>query len=771
NLRLLTANSRWALAASLPGTPAKLFLISLPERRDCPDANSGGGGGSAGSSDVHPFASPVAYPLHWLLDTDRPDDPIRMLESADMAALSDTHVMAAAPPSPQEDDGGEALELDDQDMDNYGGAPPRMLFLPPDIGHFHCTSAAPEIYLKSSARISDNRVLLTGTRRNPVTGSFSTWLAVHHWRGNRLLFERGYPRSIWPDAAALIRSHGMRPLPTANPLALTFNPSALNLIPSGSGSSNNASLTSLPGSNLASATAAHFIGNGHGHNGEQGGNVLITNLCDDTGPDLLAWLKFGELIVIDLKDGSIRYHFHHDMPSIGMFRPIVGSLYMLVDNGWRLLLDAATGWWQVRQGDDPYAEYELAGPDRLVMLRHGKLSLVEFGAESRAWADHRPSLRSVFGAFRSTIYPTADYFLYSGLPYAYDGVALAWSFEDTQRAGPCFAEAIDPSVVRAREVAQKAQAYPNFALAIPYRAFKEANCQTKQQQTGFPRVQLLILLDGDGRSIIWNDESITYHVNDIFDNILYASRIKIAVLFTHDQPLPYMDNSGGYKYFRYNAMHEPGAWNSVFLSVKYAVYKWFYFALGTIVVDSIMGTALFVYRIPLYHAELSASDQKTVSSLQTLVRITNAILVMDAIVFGGFAIWFGMTAREMRRHAEGRDCFIKASGTHCTALHCIKSYAHTDRIQFAVFTGLACITYVVLVVWTVVLSASHDFLSPLSVITADITFDTIYVVRAFLFLFALGVRWPKAKKASMYRQLDGMGNMHHYPAPTRPIQA
>jgi hypothetical protein len=118
---------------------------------------------------------------------------------------------------------------------------------------------------------------------------------------------------------------------------------------------------------------------------------------------LLAWLKFGELIVIDLKDGSIRYHFHHDMPSIGVFRPIVGSLYMLVDNGWRLLLDAATGWWQVRSNDDLYAEYELAGSNRLVMLRQGRLSFVEFAPEPQALIEQRSSLRSVFGALRSYI--------------------------------------------------------------------------------------------------------------------------------------------------------------------------------------------------------------------------------------------------------------------------------------------------------------------------------------------------------------------------------
>ncbi|KAI8051040.1 hypothetical protein BDF22DRAFT_694504 [Syncephalis plumigaleata] len=553
HLRLLTANSHWALAASLAGAPTKLYLISLPELdtgiNDDITRNTT-------SLDHLPFGTPIAYPLDWILDTDQPDDPIQRLESADMAVLSDTHVMVRIPITVERsatpcaimvwrlsdrrltrrllfrrrnadplhlldrwlifrkfDDhlqkdidficelnnherdhvdnrarssnitdnaallevdqqhllhenanenanDEEVLELDEQEINNYGGYPPRMLFLPPDIGHFHCTSASisessiesrnevsstntdtincvpliycchvvernqlqwslmslqssratvlhssivhtfeQEIYLKSSMRISDNRVLLTGTRRNAITGSFSTWLAVHHWKTNRLLFERGYPRSIWPDAATLIRSHGMRPLSTVHTLNATINSSTHSL----SLSNNNASHTSLPGPAFNSMLTSHFIGNGHGHDSDHHGNTLITSLCQDTGPDLLAWLKFGELIVIDLKDGSIRYHFHHDMPSIGVFRPIVGSLYMLVDNGWRLLLDAATGWWQVIPNDDIYAEYELAGSNRLVMLRQGRLSFVEFAPEAQALMGQRSPLRSVFGALRSYI--------------------------------------------------------------------------------------------------------------------------------------------------------------------------------------------------------------------------------------------------------------------------------------------------------------------------------------------------------------------------------
>ncbi|KAI9598844.1 hypothetical protein BDF19DRAFT_431572 [Syncephalis fuscata] len=352
-------------------------------------------------------------------------------------------------------------EFDEQEIDNYGGCPPRMMYLPPDVGHFHCTSAtianalnnphikrnelkynAPliyccntlernqlrwslvclrsgkaivlhssvcriyeqEVYLKSTIRISDSRVLLTGARRDPITGCFSTWLAVHHWENNRLLFERGYPRSVRPDAATLIRSHSMEPSSNTGSLSPTINTSTLNLV-----SEINTSYASLSGSIFTTNSTTHLNGIGtsvnatHSYSMSSSSNRLITSQCQDTGPDLLAWRQIGELMIIDLNDGSIRYHFHHDKPSIGVFRPVVGSLYMLVDDDWRLLLDAATGWRQVYLENDPYAGYKLAGSGRLMAFRQGRLSLVEFEAETRALVDQRSSLRSVFGVLRSCV--------------------------------------------------------------------------------------------------------------------------------------------------------------------------------------------------------------------------------------------------------------------------------------------------------------------------------------------------------------------------------
>ncbi|KAI8051039.1 hypothetical protein BDF22DRAFT_745240 [Syncephalis plumigaleata] len=432
-----------------------------------------------------------------------------------------------------------------------------------------------------------------------------------------------------------------------------------------------------------------------------------------------------------------------------------------------------------------------------------------------------------------TMHPTSDYFLYNGSPYTYSGVALVWEFENDKT---CSMQTVNTTSIQLRKLVKLVQAYPNFAISIKYNAFKEAGCTTdlqvntamnklatQLQQAGFPKIQLLILLNNDGRYIIWNDESIAYHVNSIFNGVLYSSPIKIVAVNIYENTLPYLANTDRYKLFRYDVEHERGAWNRVFLSIGYTCYKWIYFGLlllallyacarvarlhelrmlerdlllvafiitiiycvafltrlpfmsdlftyqtdvcnllskipldlilwhwsnvgkklfsrkaimclqGTIVVDSIMSIALFLYRIPLYHVELSLSDETAANSLLTLVRITKAILVMDGIIFGAFAIWFGMTAREMKRHAEGRGCFIK----------------------FAIFTSLACLTYILLVIWiTILASSDQTLLTPVSVVTADIAFNTIYVIRALLFLFVLGIRWPKTKNAEMYLSIS-----------------
>jgi hypothetical protein len=383
---------------------------------------------------------------------------------------------------------GHTAQLGDQDIDNYGGFLPRVMYLAPDVGHLHCTEAsrfflplrkfegtstvantsqqqssivgqgtltlsrasthhrklgsasnasAPliyrcsvidnhilrwslvrldsdqtpvlcsgrcrsyeqEVYLKPSMRVSDARVLLTGARRDPSTGCFSTWLALHDIVENRLIFERSYSRSIRPDVVHLIYSHRtdrhtkapenmipMHILPTMH----TSSPN-LGTVPLMSASSH-----ALVGTSMASMQF-YYRSSSRPSNTRQ-------SLPGDPGPDLLVLIQLGELLVVDLEDGSIRYHFHHDMPSIGTFQPVIGPLHMLVDDdGWRLMLDATSGWCHVYENGDPYSGYELAGPDRLVSLHNDRLYIIEFGIAPSTAVPKCPIFRKVWNALRKRL--------------------------------------------------------------------------------------------------------------------------------------------------------------------------------------------------------------------------------------------------------------------------------------------------------------------------------------------------------------------------------
>ncbi|KAI9598842.1 hypothetical protein BDF19DRAFT_431567 [Syncephalis fuscata] len=88
-----------------------------------------------------------------------------------------------------------------------------------------------------------------------------------------------------------------------------------------------------------------------------------------------------------------------------------------------------------------------------------------------------------------------------------------------------------------------------------------------------------------------------------------------------------------------------------------------------IALDLFMNVALLVCRAFMYHVELYTNNKALTDSLTTLVNATKAMLLMDVIILGGFAIWFGMTALDLRKHTEGRTHFINVSNTlRCTAL-------------------------------------------------------------------------------------------------------
>ncbi|KAI9598843.1 hypothetical protein BDF19DRAFT_462905 [Syncephalis fuscata] len=182
-----------------------------------------------------------------------------------------------------------------------------------------------------------------------------------------------------------------------------------------------------------------------------------------------------------------------------------------------------------------------------------------------------------------TLYSTSDYFLYRTPYYRYQGIALFWRFQNTNSTEKCKIESINNLDPYIQKLSKMALAYPNFAVAINYNDFEEAGCTNKQQvntainslsnqlkQVNFPGVELLILLDGDGRIITWNDESIAYNVNPIFDDVLRFSPIKVTSLYIRNDTITYMDDTGDYHIFRYTAEQETGPWNKIFYQLAIA---------------------------------------------------------------------------------------------------------------------------------------------------------------------------------------------------------
>ena len=55
-----------------------------------------------------------------------------------------------------------------------------------------------------------------------------------------------------------------------------------------------------------------------------------------------------------------------------------------------------------------------------------------------------------------------------------------------------------------------------------------------------------------------------------------------------------------------------------------------------IVLDFVMNLILLACRVPIYHDELLNGDDIVQGSLTTLVHITEAVLLMDVSILGGF---------------------------------------------------------------------------------------------------------------------------------------
>ncbi|KAI9598085.1 hypothetical protein BDF19DRAFT_433412 [Syncephalis fuscata] len=129
----------------------------------------------------------------------------------------------------------------------------------------------------------------------------------------------------------------------------------------------------------------------------------------------------------------------------------------------------------------------------------------------------------------------------------------------------------------------------------------------------------------------------------------------------------------------------------------------------------------FVFQVYIY----SDDDWilKDVKKYVALNSITNAIPLINAIIFGGFTIWFIFCFLKLRKHAEARFRFI----------------------QLTLFTALACFTFVVFGLYFILTDLKQPVTTINGLVSFSILYDLAYFIRALVFLSVLGVRWPKSK--------------------------
>ncbi|KAI8050967.1 hypothetical protein BDF22DRAFT_694207 [Syncephalis plumigaleata] len=147
---------------------------------------------------------------------------------------------------------------------------------------------------------------------------------------------------------------------------------------------------------------------------------------------------------------------------------------------------------------------------------------------------------------------------------------------------------------------------------------------------------------------------------------------------------------------------------------------------GIVVADVISNIVRITYAVFFCVRPLVISGDiyriSMISNIDLLCVLVIPFIII--LIFGGFIIWFSISAYKLKRHPEGRLRFI----------------------QLICFSAVGFSTYIIF------LSRSRTWLNGEEkdlrsfAYETEITFDTAYSIRAIVFLLILGVRWPKLEE-------------------------
>ncbi|KAI9593916.1 hypothetical protein BDF19DRAFT_446329 [Syncephalis fuscata] len=350
------------------------------------------------------------------------------------------------------------------------------------------------------------------------------------------------------------------------------------------------------------------------------------------------------------------------------------------------------------------------------------------------------------GNVTQSTYPTSDYFLRRQPYYRYNGVVIPWRFQ---------LNTSDPNI---QFMAKMSLEYPDFAIAI------------------------------DGMICL------VLNMNKAIDDLsrqLSEAKLPLIRFYCYGQHLN----------FRYIAEEEPGPDNDIFISDGILAFRWICFAMIILMMLYACGRIIMLIKLKmlnydilfavfcitivyccsvLYHLVNRVELFKSQCSITTLVAITifdmillhcfrcvvafdfivNAFAyiytiicvhympffkekkylnvldaaryiklilpVLDVLIFAGFTIWFLLLSHKLRKHPKGRIRFT----------------------YLAIFTALALSTYVIYLVqsamhWKYKATLKNNLLAII-----DAFFDVAYTIRAFIFLTAIGIRWPRVEKST-----------------------
>ncbi|KAI8048381.1 hypothetical protein BDF22DRAFT_703078 [Syncephalis plumigaleata] len=334
-------------------------------------------------------------------------------------------------------------------------------------------------------------------------------------------------------------------------------------------------------------------------------------------------------------------------------------------------------------------------------------------------------------------------------------------------------------------------------------------------KVGFPRVNLLLLLieQNDESEMVRSD--LTKIKKRLLDKLNKRTSIKVSIVNAYNTVLhDEFDHINNYV-VHFVAEQEAGPWNGVFLSTAYRAYKWTLFSLilitlvytfvrlvmliamkvfkfdflvlsylATIVYSvcfltylcdwhsifpfawyhhiysllssipldlilwhwTIIGKGLVAHRAVMFFRGIILMDlipnlvTCMVHGLSHIFKFSNilekstlygnfviilllSMTVIDFIIFGGFTIWFGWNAYKLRKHPSV-DLFHRSSILHLFLF----------------------------IVWTTLLFKYYYLLTAIQTAIVSIATDTIYLVRALIFLSVLGLRWPQSQKDSTSRK-------------------